>query len=158
MCSSLSFMSRSSSTWKKWLTTCASMRLMPGIGQVSQPRVSEQYSYSSDCRWRCLSRVGSFCAQFMLTVLSWHDAGSWAIARCFVSSTPGLSLYQPDGFISSTLRHLVVILVGVAMDTVAQIEAQLVMRNYQGFSGRAAVAWTARPSYFRLPIAIANCD
>ena len=25
------------------------------------------------------------------------------------------------------------ILVGVAMDTVAQIEAQLVMRNYEGF-------------------------
>ena len=27
------------------------------------------------------------------------------------------------------------ILVGVAMDTVAQIEAQLVMRNYEGFLG-----------------------
>jgi preprotein translocase subunit SecY len=27
------------------------------------------------------------------------------------------------------------ILVGVAMDTVAQIEAQLVMRNYEGFFG-----------------------
>jgi preprotein translocase subunit SecY len=27
------------------------------------------------------------------------------------------------------------IIVGVAMDTVAQIEAQLVMRHYDGFSG-----------------------
>jgi preprotein translocase subunit SecY len=27
------------------------------------------------------------------------------------------------------------ILVGVAMDTVSQIEAQLVMRNYEGFLG-----------------------
>jgi preprotein translocase subunit SecY len=28
------------------------------------------------------------------------------------------------------------IVVGVAMDTVAQVEAQLVMRHYDGFTGR----------------------
>jgi preprotein translocase subunit SecY len=28
------------------------------------------------------------------------------------------------------------IVVGVAMDTVAQIEAQLIMRHYEGFTGR----------------------
>ncbi|MGB4990918.1 MAG: preprotein translocase subunit SecY [Pyrinomonadaceae bacterium] len=54
----------------------------------------------------------------------------------FVSATPGLS-WIPDGlgyqfFFGGTS---LLILVGVAMDTVAQIEAQLVMRNYEGFLG-----------------------
>jgi preprotein translocase subunit SecY len=54
----------------------------------------------------------------------------------FVSSTPGLS-WIPEGmnyqfyFGGTSL----LILVGVAMDTVSQIEAQLVMRNYEGFLG-----------------------
>lgn len=54
----------------------------------------------------------------------------------FVSSTPGLG-WIPTGmgyqfyFGGTSL----LILVGVAMDTVAQIEAQLVMRNYEGFLG-----------------------
>jgi preprotein translocase subunit SecY len=54
----------------------------------------------------------------------------------FVSNTPGLS-WIPTGmgyqfyFGGTSL----LILVGVAMDTVAQIEAQLVMRNYEGFLG-----------------------
>jgi preprotein translocase subunit SecY len=54
----------------------------------------------------------------------------------FVSTTPGLS-WIPNGmgyqfyFGGTSL----LILVGVAMDTVAQIEAQLVMRNYEGFLG-----------------------
>src|SRR5947207_14366831 len=54
----------------------------------------------------------------------------------FVSTTPGLA-WIPTGmnyqfyFGGTSL----LILVGVAMDTVAQIEAQLVMRNYEGFLG-----------------------
>ena len=54
----------------------------------------------------------------------------------FFSGTPGLS-WVPTGmgyqfyFGGTSL----LILVGVAMDTVAQIEAQLVMRNYEGFFG-----------------------
>ena len=54
----------------------------------------------------------------------------------FLTSTPGLS-WIPTGlgyqfyFGGTSL----LILVGVAMDTVAQIEAQLVMRNYEGFLG-----------------------
>jgi preprotein translocase subunit SecY len=54
----------------------------------------------------------------------------------FISTTPGLS-WVPTGmgyqfyFGGTSL----LILVGVAMDTVAQIEAQLVMRNYEGFLG-----------------------
>jgi preprotein translocase subunit SecY len=54
----------------------------------------------------------------------------------FVSSTPGLG-WIPTGmgyqfyFGGTSL----LILVGVAMDTVAQIEAQLIMRNYEGFLG-----------------------
>ncbi|GIU82111.1 MAG: preprotein translocase subunit SecY [Acidobacteria bacterium] len=54
----------------------------------------------------------------------------------FFASTPGLS-WIPTGlgyqfyFGGTSL----LILVGVAMDTVAQIEAQLVMRNYEGFLG-----------------------
>jgi preprotein translocase subunit SecY len=54
----------------------------------------------------------------------------------FFSSTPGLS-WVPTGmgyqfyFGGTSL----LIIVGVAMDTVAQIEAQLVMRNYEGFLG-----------------------
>ncbi len=54
----------------------------------------------------------------------------------FFSSTPGLS-WIPTGmgyqfyFGGTSL----LIIVGVAMDTVSQIEAQLVMRNYEGFLG-----------------------
>ena len=54
----------------------------------------------------------------------------------FLTATPGLS-WIPTGlgyqfyFGGTSL----LILVGVAMDTVAQIEAQLVMRNYEGFFG-----------------------
>jgi preprotein translocase subunit SecY len=54
----------------------------------------------------------------------------------FVSGTPGLA-WIPNGmgyhfyFGGTSL----LILVGVAMDTVAQVEAQLVMRNYEGFLG-----------------------
>lgn len=54
----------------------------------------------------------------------------------FLSATPGLS-WIPTGlgyqfyFGGTSL----LILVGVAMDTVSQIEAQLVMRNYEGFLG-----------------------
>jgi preprotein translocase subunit SecY len=54
----------------------------------------------------------------------------------FVSTTPGLG-WVPTGmgyqfyFGGTSL----LILVGVAMDTCAQIEAQLVMRNYEGFLG-----------------------
>ena len=54
----------------------------------------------------------------------------------FVSTTPGL------GWIPSGMGYQfyfggtsLLILVGVAMDTVAQVEAQLVMRNYEGFFG-----------------------
>src|SRR6266516_3309499 len=59
-----------------------------------------------------------------------------ATLDAFVSGTPGLS-WIPTGmgyqfyFGGTSL----LILVGVAMDTVAQIEAQLVMRNYEGFLG-----------------------
>jgi preprotein translocase subunit SecY len=54
----------------------------------------------------------------------------------FLSATPGLS-WIPTGlgyqfFLGGTS---LLILVGVAMDTIAQIEAQLVMRNYEGFLG-----------------------
>ncbi len=54
----------------------------------------------------------------------------------FVSATPGLD-WIPTGmgyqfFFGGTS---LLILVGVAMDTVSQIEAQLVMRNYEGFLG-----------------------
>ncbi len=54
----------------------------------------------------------------------------------FFTSTPGLS-WIPTGlgyqfyFGGTSL----LILVGVAMDTIAQVEAQLVMRNYEGFLG-----------------------
>ncbi|MGI8787026.1 MAG: preprotein translocase subunit SecY [Pyrinomonadaceae bacterium] len=54
----------------------------------------------------------------------------------FISATPGFS-WIPTGlgyqfFFGGTS---LLILVGVAMDTIAQIEAQLVMRNYEGFLG-----------------------
>ena len=54
----------------------------------------------------------------------------------FLTGTPGLS-WIPTGlgyqfFFGGTS---LLILVGVAMDTVSQIEAQLVMRNYEGFLG-----------------------
>ncbi|HBR57341.1 MAG TPA: preprotein translocase subunit SecY, partial [Blastocatellia bacterium] len=54
----------------------------------------------------------------------------------FLTATPGLS-WIPTGmgyqfFFGGTS---LLILVGVAMDTVAQIEAQLVMRSYEGFLG-----------------------
>jgi preprotein translocase subunit SecY len=79
----------------------------------------------------------AFVPQFMLSgfkVARLPLIGNWLDA--FVSSTPGLS-WIPTGmgyqfyFGGTSL----LILVGVAMDTVAQIEAQLVMRNYEGFLG-----------------------
>jgi preprotein translocase subunit SecY len=79
----------------------------------------------------------AFVPQFMLSgfkVGRLPLIGTWLDA--FVSTTPGLS-WIPNGmgyqfyFGGTSL----LILVGVAMDTVAQIEAQLVMRNYEGFLG-----------------------
>jgi preprotein translocase subunit SecY len=79
----------------------------------------------------------AFVPQFMLSgfkVGRLPFIGSWL--ESFVSSTPGFS-WIPTGmgynfyFGGTSL----LILVGVAMDTVAQIEAQLVMRNYEGFLG-----------------------
>ena len=79
----------------------------------------------------------AFIPQFMLSgfkVARLPLIGGWLDS--FVSTTPGLS-WIPTGmgyqfyFGGTSL----LILVGVAMDTVAQIEAQLVMRNYEGFLG-----------------------
>jgi preprotein translocase subunit SecY len=79
----------------------------------------------------------AFVPQFMLSgfkVARIPLIGAWLDA--FVSTTPGLT-WIPTGmgynfyFGGTSL----LILVGVAMDTVAQIEAQLVMRNYEGFLG-----------------------
>ena len=79
----------------------------------------------------------AFVPQFMLSgfkVARLPLIGAWLDS--FVSTTPGLS-WIPTGmgyqfyFGGTSL----LILVGVAMDTVAQIEAQLVMRNYEGFLG-----------------------
>jgi preprotein translocase subunit SecY len=79
----------------------------------------------------------AFVPQFMLSgfkVGRLPFIGTWLDS--FVSTTPGLS-WIPNGmgyqfyFGGTSL----LILVGVAMDTVAQIEAQLVMRNYEGFLG-----------------------
>ncbi len=79
----------------------------------------------------------AFVPQFMLSgfqVARLPLIGTWLDA--FVSTTPGFS-WIPTGmgyqfyFGGTSL----LILVGVAMDTVAQIEAQLVMRNYEGFLG-----------------------
>jgi len=69
---------------------------------------------------------------FQVARLPW--IGPWLDS--IISTTPGLS-WIPTGmgyqfyFGGTSL----LILVGVAMDTVAQIEAQLVMRNYEGFLG-----------------------
>ena len=79
----------------------------------------------------------AFVPQFMLSgfrVARLPFIGPWIDS--WVSTTPGLS-WIPTGmgyqfyFGGTSL----LILVGVAMDTVAQIEAQLVMRNYEGFLG-----------------------
>ena len=79
----------------------------------------------------------AFLPQFMLSgyrVGRLPFIGPWLDA--LVSTTPGLG-WIPTGmgyqfyFGGTSL----LILVGVAMDTVAQIEAQLVMRNYEGFLG-----------------------
>ena len=79
----------------------------------------------------------AFVPQFMLSGFKLARLpliGAWLDS--FVSTTPGLS-WIPNGmgyqfyFGGTSL----LILVGVAMDTVAQIEAQLVMRNYEGFLG-----------------------
>jgi preprotein translocase subunit SecY len=79
----------------------------------------------------------AFFPQFMLSgfkVARLPLIGTWL--DTFVSGTPGLA-WIPTGmgyqfyFGGTSL----LILVGVAMDTVAQIEAQLVMRNYEGFLG-----------------------
>src|SRR6266702_3486003 len=79
----------------------------------------------------------AFFPQFMLSgfkVGRLPFIGAWL--ESFVSTTPGL------GWIPTGMNYQfyfggtsLLILVWVAMDTVAQIEAQLVMRNYEGFLG-----------------------
>jgi preprotein translocase subunit SecY len=111
---------------------------MPGI---RPGRATAEYLWAIMNR---LTTVGAiylalvaFVPQFMLSGfkvgrLPW--IGAWM--ESFVSTTPGLG-WIPTGmgynfyFGGTSL----LILVGVAMDTVAQIEAQLVMRNYEGFLG-----------------------
>jgi preprotein translocase subunit SecY len=111
---------------------------MPGI---RPGRATAEYLNSILTR---LTAVGAlylalvaFAPQFMLSgfkVARLPLIGAWLDA--FVTGTPGLS-WIPTGmgyqfyFGGTSL----LILVGVAMDTVAQIEAQLVMRNYEGFLG-----------------------
>jgi len=79
----------------------------------------------------------AFFPQLMLSgfkVARLPFVGAWL--ESFVTTTPGL------GWIPTGMNYQfyfggtsLLILVGVAMDTVAQIEAQLVMRNYEGFLG-----------------------
>ena len=94
-----------------------------------------------------LTTVGAFYLAFVAFVpqilLSGFQGRAAAVYRRqrlmhFFTATPGLS-WIPTGlgyqfFFGGTS---LLILVGVAMDTVAQIEAQLVMRNYEGFLERA---------------------
>src|SRR3982751_5317168 len=79
----------------------------------------------------------AFVPQFMLSGFKLGRLPFVGTAlESFVGTTPGLA-WIPTGmnykfyFGGTSL----LILVGVAMDTVAQIEAQLVMRNYEGFLG-----------------------
>jgi preprotein translocase subunit SecY len=79
----------------------------------------------------------AFVPQFMLSgfrVARLPLIGPWLDS--WVSTTPGLG-WIPTGLGYSFYfgGTSLLILVGVAMDTVAQIEAQLVMRNYEGFLG-----------------------
>ena len=79
----------------------------------------------------------AFVPQFMLSgfrVARLPLVGPWLDS--WVSTTPGLG-WIPTGLGYSFYfgGTSLLILVGVAMDTVAQIEAQLVMRNYEGFLG-----------------------
>jgi preprotein translocase subunit SecY len=78
----------------------------------------------------------AFFPQFMLSGFKVERLPLIGVALGnFVSSTPGLG-WIPTGmgyqfyFGGTSL----LILVGVAMDTVNQIEAQLIMRNYEGFT------------------------
>src|SRR5829696_7194011 len=79
----------------------------------------------------------AFVPQFMLSgfqVGRLPFIGTWL--ESFVSTTPGLSWIPTGmGYTFYFGGTSLLILVGVAMDTVAQIEAQLVMRNYEGFLG-----------------------
>ena len=111
---------------------------MPGI---RPGRATAEYLNSILTR---LTTVGAiylalvaFVPQFMLSgfkVGRLPFIGPWL--ETFVTATPGLA-WIPNGmgyqfyFGGTSL----LILVGVAMDTVTQIEAQLVMRNYEGFLG-----------------------
>ncbi|HEX5874851.1 MAG TPA: SecY family transport protein, partial [Pyrinomonadaceae bacterium] len=79
----------------------------------------------------------AFVPQFMLSGFKFGRLpliGAWL--ETYISTVPGLSwiltgMNYQFYFGGTSL----LILVGVAMDTVAQIEAQLVMRNYEGFLG-----------------------
>jgi preprotein translocase subunit SecY len=111
---------------------------MPGI---RPGRATAEYLNSILTR---LTTVGAiylalvaFVPQFMLSgfkVARLPLIGGWLDA--FVSSTPGFSWIPTGmGYTFYFGGTSLLILVGVAMDTVAQIEAQLVMRNYEGFLG-----------------------
>ena len=62
----------------------------------------------------------------MITWAGASAAGLTATSRCWFLKGLGVQFY----FGGTSL----LIVVGVAMDTVQQLEAQLVMRNYEGFA------------------------
>ena len=58
---------------------------------------------------------------------------------------PALASYLPTWFLEGVGIHFyfggtsLLIVVGVAMDTIQQVESQLVMRNYEGFMKRGRI-------------------
>jgi len=78
----------------------------------------------------------AFFPQFMLSGFKWRACRSSAPSSIHLSARPPVfNGFHRHGVSVYFRRHIVTVLVGVAMDTVAQIEAQLVMRNYEGFLG-----------------------
>ena len=65
---------------------------------------------------------------------------------CVVPATrPAVDANQPDGFTSGLVVNFffggtsLLIVVGVAMDTVQQVESQLIMRHYDGFMKKTRI-------------------
>ena len=137
--SSASSTSRSSSTRTKRPTTCAST--------ADSSRASVPGKNTADYMNKILSRITvvgrsvpgdlSIC-RIMIPASSCSIAGvgNWIDDPALVAGRLGVTFY----FGGTSL----LIVVGVAMDTVNQVEAQLIMRHYEGFPRAGRVREASR--------------
>ena len=129
---------RSSSTPTTSPRTCASTAgSSPASGPGSgRPSTSTRSCRASRSPAPCTCRWSRFCRQFLTSGFRVEPipfVGDWLDAALPRFITEGLGITFIFGGTS------LLILVGVAMDTVQQVESQLIMRHYDGFMKKTRI-------------------